>query len=129
MRPKSNAWLPRFLRHVSEHVREIPAPLLLWTLFSSASTICLLNTLRSRTHRHHQPHQNTDKQRADGTRSGRAEEDEKKREGENEDGTKEDSDVECIPNEEEENEQEAEGEQEEEEDSEEEQEDNLRKRK
>lgn len=130
LRRISNAWLPLLLRHVSEHVREIPAPLLLWTLFSSAATVCLLNTLCSRKHRHHQPHwnQNADKQSTDETHSNRAEEDEKKREEENEDGTKEDSEVDDDGQNEEEEEQEAESEQEEEESSEEKEADSLRKR-
>ncbi|XP_051512091.1 lipase maturation factor 2a [Myxocyprinus asiaticus] len=89
----SNAWLPRLLRQVGEHVREMPAPLLLLTLFSSAATVGLLNCLRSRTHPHqHKSHQNkhTDKQTINATPSNLAEKDEKKCEEE----TKEDAEVE-----------------------------------
>ncbi|KAL7870980.1 hypothetical protein SRHO_G00084770 [Serrasalmus rhombeus] len=49
VRRGSEAWLPRVLKHVGEHVRDVPAPLLLWTLFSSAVTICVINSLRSHT--------------------------------------------------------------------------------
>lgn len=122
----SNAWLPQLLRHVSEHVREIPAPLLLWTLFSSAATVCLLNTLCSRRHRHHPPHQNqnADKQRADKTHSEKIEENKKKHEEENDSGIKQDSEVDDGLNEEDQ-----EDEQEEEVSSEEKEEDSVRKRK
>ncbi|XP_072551425.1 lipase maturation factor 2a [Salminus brasiliensis] len=47
VRRGSEAWLPRVLKYVGEHVRDVPPPLLLWTLFSSAAAICLINTLRS----------------------------------------------------------------------------------
>lgn len=126
-RRTSNAWLPQLLRHVREHVREIPAPLLLWTLFSAAATVCLLHTLFSRKHRHHEPHRNpnTDKESTDETQSNKVEEDEKKHVEENEDETKEDSVVDDDGQEE----QEAEGRQEEEVSSEENEEDCLRKRK
>lgn len=45
----AGAWLPRTLRWVGEHARDVPAPLLLWTLFSSAATVCLFNSLRPHT--------------------------------------------------------------------------------
>ncbi|TRY58628.1 hypothetical protein DNTS_024780 [Danionella cerebrum] len=51
-RRSSKAWLARALRVIGEHVREMPAPLLIWTLFCSAVTICLLNALWS--DKHHQ---------------------------------------------------------------------------
>uniref|UniRef100_A0A671LC34 Lipase maturation factor n=1 Tax=Sinocyclocheilus anshuiensis TaxID=1608454 RepID=A0A671LC34_9TELE len=85
LRRSSNAWLPRLLHHVGEHAREMPAPLLLWTLFSSAATVCLLNSLRSHAHQHqHESLQNkhADKQATGETRSSVAQEDEKKHEEE-----------------------------------------------
>ncbi|KAA0715204.1 Lipase maturation factor 2 [Triplophysa tibetana] len=128
-RRTSNAWLPQLLRHVREHVREIPAPLLLWTLFSAAATVCLLHTLFSRKHRHLEAHRdgNTDKESTEKTHSNKVEEDEKKHVEENEVGTKEDSEVDDDGQEEEEHEEE--GEREEEVSSEENEEDSLRKRK
>uniref|UniRef100_A0A8C1IMC1 Lipase maturation factor n=1 Tax=Cyprinus carpio TaxID=7962 RepID=A0A8C1IMC1_CYPCA len=122
-RRSSNAWLPRLLHHVSEHVREMPAPLLLWTLFSSAATLCLLNSLRSRAHHHqHESLQNrhADQQAAGPTRSSVAKEDEKKHE---EDDAKDDAEEDGKEQEEDAaSEEEQEGEIEEEVDS-------LRKRK
>ncbi|XP_016364709.1 lipase maturation factor 2-like [Sinocyclocheilus rhinocerous] len=124
LRRSSNAWLTRLLHHVGEHAREMPAPLLLWTLFSSAATVCLLNSLRSRAHQHqHESLQNKhadDKQAAGQTRSSVAQEDEKKHEEEDakddaeEDGKEQEEDATA--------EEEQEGEIEEEEDC-------LRKRK
>uniref|UniRef100_A0A672Q0C7 Lipase maturation factor n=1 Tax=Sinocyclocheilus grahami TaxID=75366 RepID=A0A672Q0C7_SINGR len=98
LRRSSNAWLPRLLHHVGEHAREMPAPLLLWTLFSSAATVCLLNSLRSRAHQHqHESLQNkhTDKQAPGETRSSVAQEDEKKHEEEDaeEDGKEQEEDA------------------------------------
>ncbi|XP_076848928.1 lipase maturation factor 2a [Brachyhypopomus gauderio] len=55
VRRGSDAWIPRMLRCVGEHVRDVPAPLLLWTLFSSAATICLVNCLCSRSPPHDHP--------------------------------------------------------------------------
>ncbi|XP_059421295.1 lipase maturation factor 2-like [Carassius carassius] len=84
-RRSSNAWLPQLLRLVGQHAREMPTPLLLWTLFSSAATVCLLNSLRSRAHHHqHESLQNkhANKQTAGWTRSNVAEEDVKKLEEE-----------------------------------------------
>ncbi|XP_034161420.2 lipase maturation factor 2a [Pangasianodon hypophthalmus] len=48
-RRASGSWLLRMLQSVGEHVRDVPAHVLLWTLFSSAATVCLLNCLRSHT--------------------------------------------------------------------------------
>ncbi|XP_042600417.1 lipase maturation factor 2a [Cyprinus carpio] len=122
-RRSSNAWLPRLLHHVGEHAREMPAPLLLWTLFSSAATLCLLNSLRSRAHHHqHESLQNrhADQQAAGPTRSSVAKEDEKKHE---EDDAKDDAEEDGKEQEEDAaSEEEQEGEIEEEVDS-------LRKRK
>uniref|UniRef100_A0A673GBC6 Lipase maturation factor n=1 Tax=Sinocyclocheilus rhinocerous TaxID=307959 RepID=A0A673GBC6_9TELE len=87
-RRSSNAWLPQLLRHVGEHAREMPTPLLLWTLFSSAATVCLLNSLRSRA-RHHQheslQNKHADKQATGWTRSNVAQEDANKQEEEKDD--------------------------------------------
>ncbi|XP_065139718.1 lipase maturation factor 2a isoform X1 [Paramisgurnus dabryanus] len=98
LKRSSKAWLPRLLEHVSEHAREIPAPLLLWTLFSSAATVCLLNTLFSRTHRHHHhgsnQNQHADKPSTDKTHCSGTDEDKKNCEKEKEDDRKEDSEVE-----------------------------------
>ncbi len=93
-RRSSNAWLTQLLHHVGEHAREIPVPLLLWTLFSSAATVCLLNSLRSRAHHHqHESLQNkhADKQAAGRTCSKVAQEDEKKHE--EEDGKEQEEDA------------------------------------
>ncbi|KAK7160544.1 hypothetical protein R3I93_008249 [Phoxinus phoxinus] len=134
-RRSSNAWLPRLLRYVGEHAREMPAHLLLWTLFSSAATVCLLNSLRSRAHhRQHESLQNqhTDKPAAGRTCSNVAEKNEKKHEEEEEkeevtkddaeeDGKEQDKDATS--------EEEQEGEIEEEVSAEETEEDSLRKRK
>lgn len=67
-RRSSNAWLPQLLRHVGKHAREMPTPLLLWTLFSSAATVCLLNSLRSLA-RHHQ-HESLQNKHADKQETG-----------------------------------------------------------
>lgn len=77
----SKALLPRFLRCVGDHVREIPAPLLLWSLFISAATVCLLNSLRPHK-KHHQSllNQHIEKEPAGQT----GEEEEKKHEVEEE---------------------------------------------
>lgn len=137
-RRSSKAWLPRLLRHVGEHAREIPAHLLLWTLFSSAATVCLLNSLRSCAHhRQHESFQNqhTDKQAAGRTRSNAAEENEKKHEEEEEEEekkevTKDDAEEDGKQQEEDAtSEEEQEGEIEEEVSAEETEEDSLRKRK
>ncbi|KAG9272980.1 lipase maturation factor 2 isoform X1 [Astyanax mexicanus] len=68
VRQASETWLPRTLKFVGDHVRDVPAPLLLWTLFSSAATVCLVNTLCSRTrppqHSHCRPAQPTSEQMA-----------------------------------------------------------------
>ncbi|MCJ8733656.1 hypothetical protein PDJAM_G00226140 [Pangasius djambal] len=48
-RRASGSWLLRMLQSVGEHVRDVPAHVLLWTLFSSAATVCLINSLRSHT--------------------------------------------------------------------------------
>ncbi|XP_022535251.2 lipase maturation factor 2a isoform X2 [Astyanax mexicanus] len=68
VRRASETWLPRTLKFVGDHVRDVPAPLLLWTLFSSAATVCLVNTLCSRTrppqHSHCRPAQPTSEQMA-----------------------------------------------------------------
>lgn len=131
----SNAWLPRLLRHVGEHAREIPAHLLLWTLFSSAATVCLLNSLRSRAyHPHHESLQNQhkDKQAAEQTRPKVTEESEKKNEEEEEKKEVTKDDAEEDGKEQEEvarSEEEQEGEIEEEVSAEETEEDSLRKRK
>lgn len=109
----------------------MPAPLLLWTLFSSAATVCLLNSLRSRAHHHqHESLQNkhADKQAAGQTRSNVAQEDEKKHEedaedDEEEDGKEQEADAAS------EEEQEGEIEEEEEVNTEETEVDSLRKRK
>lgn len=50
-RPGSGLWLRRTLKNVGEHVRDVPAPLLLWSLFGSAATFCLLNCLCSQVRR------------------------------------------------------------------------------
>lgn len=135
-RRSSKAWLPRLLRHVGEHAREIPAHLLLWTLFSSAATVCLLNSLRSCAHhRQHESFQNqhTDKQAAGRTRSNAAEENEKKHEEEEEEKkevTKDDAEEDGKQQEEDAtSEEEQEGKIEEEVSAEETEEDSLRKRK
>lgn len=47
MRRGSEGWLPRTLKYVGEHVRDVPAPLLMWALFSSAATVCLINSVCS----------------------------------------------------------------------------------
>ncbi|TTN17664.1 Lipase maturation factor 2 [Bagarius yarrelli] len=52
VRRAPGSWLMRMLRSVGEHVRDVPAPVLLWTLFSSAVTICLINCLISHTPTH-----------------------------------------------------------------------------
>ncbi len=93
-RRSSNAWLTQLLHHVGEHAGEIPVPLLLWTLFSSAATVCLLNSLRSRAHHHqHESLQNkhADKQAAGRTCSKVAQEDEKKHE--DDDGKEQEEDA------------------------------------
>ncbi|GAA6078282.1 lipase maturation factor 2a, partial [Tachysurus ichikawai] len=55
------SWLLRMLQCVGEHVRDVPAHVLLWTLFSSAATMCLINCLishtRPLTHTHNQEQQ------------------------------------------------------------------------
>ncbi|XP_066540986.1 lipase maturation factor 2a isoform X1 [Hoplias malabaricus] len=62
VRRPSKAWLPRWLKWVGDNVRDMPAPLLIWTLFSSAATVCLINSLRSlicsppHSHRHAAKH-------------------------------------------------------------------------
>lgn len=43
------SWLLRTLQSVGEHARDVPAHVLLWTLFSSATTVCLINCLISHT--------------------------------------------------------------------------------
>ncbi|KAF4101140.1 hypothetical protein G5714_017572 [Onychostoma macrolepis] len=123
-RRNSNAWLPQLLHHVGEHAREMPAPLLLWTLFSSAATVCLLNSLRSRA-RHHQHEslqdKHADKQAAGRVHSNVVQEDEKKHE--EEDGKEQEEDATS------EEEQEGEIEEEEEVNTEETEVDSLKKRK
>uniref|UniRef100_A0A8C1WYN8 Lipase maturation factor n=1 Tax=Cyprinus carpio TaxID=7962 RepID=A0A8C1WYN8_CYPCA len=126
-RRSSNAWLPQLLRHVGKHAREMPTPLLLWTLFSSAATVCLLNSLRSRA-RHHQ-HESLQNKHADKQETGWnvAEEEAKKHEEEDvkddaeEDGKEQEEDATS--------EEEQEGEIEEEVNTEETDVDSLRKRK
>ncbi|KAF4091883.1 hypothetical protein AMELA_G00042060 [Ameiurus melas] len=49
IRRASGWWLVRTLQSVGEHVRDVPAHVLLWTLFSSAATVCLINCLISHT--------------------------------------------------------------------------------
>ncbi|XP_027024758.2 lipase maturation factor 2a [Tachysurus fulvidraco] len=49
-RRASGSWLLRTLQCVGEHARDVPAHVLLWTLFSSAATMCLINCLISHTH-------------------------------------------------------------------------------
>ncbi|KAL0167625.1 hypothetical protein M9458_035847, partial [Cirrhinus mrigala] len=123
-RRSSNAWLPQILRRVGEHAREIPAPLLLWTLFSSAATMCLLNSLLSRAHhQRHEPLQNkhAEKQAAGRTNSNVKEEEEKKQEEEKEEDEKEQEENATS-------EEKQEEEIEEEENTEEMEEDSLRKR-
>uniref|UniRef100_A0A8C1M5G5 Lipase maturation factor n=2 Tax=Cyprinus carpio TaxID=7962 RepID=A0A8C1M5G5_CYPCA len=126
-RRSSNAWLPQLLRHVGKHAREMPTPLLLWTLFSSAATVCLLNSLRSLA-RHHQ-HESLQNKHADKQETGWnvAEEEAKKHEEEDvkddaeEDGKEQEEDATS--------EEEQEGEIEEEVNTEETDVDSLRKRK
>ncbi|KTF85004.1 hypothetical protein cypCar_00021609 [Cyprinus carpio] len=126
-RRSSNAWLPQLLRHVGKHAREMPTPLLLWTLFSSAATVCLLNSLRSLA-RHHQ-HESLQNKHADKQETGWnvEEEDVKKHEEEDvkdnaeEDGKEQEEDATS--------EEEQEGEIEEEVNTEETDVDSLRKRK
>ncbi|XP_062861304.1 lipase maturation factor 2a [Trichomycterus rosablanca] len=60
-RQGSGSWLRRTLKSVGEHVRDVPAPLLLWSLFSSAATVCLINCLCSRTRPCLQTHRHTAK--------------------------------------------------------------------
>lgn len=48
-RRASGGWLVQTLQSVGEHVRDVPAHVLLWTLFSSAATVCLINCLISHT--------------------------------------------------------------------------------
>ncbi|XP_026120930.1 lipase maturation factor 2-like [Carassius auratus] len=129
-RRSSTAWLPQLLRLVGQHAREIPTPLLLWTLFSSAATVCLLNSLRSRAHHHPREslqNKHADKQTAGWTRSDVAEEDVKRLEEEDvkddaeEDGKEQEEDATS--------EEEQEGEIEEEVNTEETDVDRLRKRK
>ncbi|KAK3548931.1 hypothetical protein QTP70_021685 [Hemibagrus guttatus] len=59
------SWLLRTLQCVGEHVRDVPAHVLLWTLFSSAATVCLINCLvshtRSLTHTHSREQQEEEK--------------------------------------------------------------------
>lgn len=136
LKRNSNAWLPRLLRYVGEHAREMPPHLLLWTLFSSAATVCLLNSLRSRAHhRQHESLQNqhTDKQAAGRTCFNVAEKNEKKHEEEEkEEVTKDDAEEDGKEQEKDatsEEEQEQEGEIEDEVSAEETEEDSLRKRK
>lgn len=114
----------------------MPAHLLLWTLFSSAATVCLLNSLRSRAHhRQHESLQNqhTDKQAAGRTCFNVAEKNEKKREEEEEkeEVTKDDAEEDGKEEEEKDaaSEEEQEGEIEEEVSAEETEEDRFRKRK
>lgn len=113
----------------------MPAPLLLWTLFSSAATVCLLNSLRSRAHHHqHESLQNkhADNQAAGQTRSNVAQEDEKKHEEEKEEDAEDDEEENGKEQEEDaasEEEQEGEIEEEEEVNTEETEVDSLRKRK
>lgn len=131
----SKGLLPRFLRCVGDHVREIPAPLLLWTLFISAATVCLLSSLRPH-RKHHQPHQSLLNQHAEKEPTGEEEEKKCKEEEENkhnEEETKDDAEENGK-----EEEEEAESEEEDKEENEEEEEesagreteaDSLRKRK
>ncbi|XP_016308495.1 lipase maturation factor 2-like [Sinocyclocheilus anshuiensis] len=127
-RRSSNAWLPQLLHHVGEHAREMPTPLLLWTLFSSAATVCLLNSLRSRAcHHQHESLQNkhADKQATGWTHSNVAQEDAKKQEEEKDDAEEDGKEQEEDAT----SEEEQEGEIEEEVNTEETDVDSLRKRK
>ncbi len=113
----------------------MPAPLLLLTLFSSAATVCLLNSLRSRAHHHqHESLQNkhADKQATGQTRSNVVQEEEKKHEEEKEEDAEDDAEEDGKEQEEDaasEEEQEGEIEEEEEVNTEETEVDSLRKRK
>lgn len=48
-RRASGSWLTLALRSVGDHARDVPAHVLLWTLFSSAAAVCLISCLRSHT--------------------------------------------------------------------------------
>ncbi|KAG7332884.1 hypothetical protein KOW79_003019 [Hemibagrus wyckioides] len=62
-----SSWLLRMLQSVGEHARDVPAHVLLWTLFSSATTVCLINCLisytRPPTHTHSQEKQQEEKEK------------------------------------------------------------------
>ncbi|XP_030646024.1 lipase maturation factor 2a [Chanos chanos] len=77
-RRSSEAWLPWLLRGVREHVRDFPAPLLLWTLLSAAVTVCVMNTLLSHRHTHtakstHTPLTEEEKEEEEGEEEGEGE--------------------------------------------------------
>lgn len=100
-RRASGSWLTLALQSVGEHVRDVPAHVLLWTLFSSAAAVCLISCLHSHprppAHTHSREQQEEEKGGRKEEEAGKeAEEEVKECEEEEEESEEEEDEVEEI---------------------------------